>query len=593
MSADKAAAEIAPILRDVQGRRPGPLPLGYSMVELQQQLVAPVKSGLLLLMGAVGFVLLIACVNVASLLLVRSSARSREMAIRAAIGASHGRLLRQTITESLLLTTIATIAGIGLASGGVAVLRRLATTTVRADLGEPGARMIPRLEAIGVDGAVLALTCLVAAAVALLFGIVPAMHQRRLRPIAALRGGPVTAGTGAVLFRGTLVVAEVALSIVLLVGSGLLISSLVRLLRVDVGYDPAQVLTFQVSLPSARYPASRQLAFAEDLATRLASQPTLSAAAYANQLPLVQLRDTLAIGRTPDARPLGTTGADVRIVSRTYFETMRIALKAGRTLEERDAAGQPAVLVINEALARRDFGGIDQAVGRQAFVGRDPRPWTIVGVVADVRQFRLARAADPQFFLDARQWREGGLSPLFPLTPYYTVRFEGDANDALAAVSATLKQVEPEGMLFNVAPMGDIIATTLARPRLYAVLLGGFAAVGVIMAVVGIYGVLSYAVSQRTRELGIRMALGARRAAVFRMVLRHGLMLTAAGILLGLLGAAALSRTLETMLFGLTPLDPPTFAGVALLFTVFAALAAYMPARRATLVDPLIALRNE
>jgi putative ABC transport system permease protein len=271
---------------------------------------------------------------------------------------------------------------------------------------------------------------------------------------------------------------------------------------------------------------------------------------------------------------------------------MRIPLIAGRVFEERDGAGQPKSLVINEALARRDFSRSANAVGQQVYVGGDTEPWTIVGVVADVRQFGLNAVAEPQFFLDARQWAEG-LSPLFPLSPYYTLRFDGDQSAAIATVESVLKQTEAEGALFNVALMEEIISTTVARPRMYAVLLGVFAVLGVTMALIGTYGVMSYTVSQRTRELGIRMALGARAASVLGLVLRQSLILTAVGVALGLLGAATLTRILETMLFQLTPLDPTTFAGVALLFVLFAGLAAYVPARRATLVDPLVALRTE
>jgi predicted permease len=598
VSTTSAATEVEPILRDLQRRTSGPRPLGYRMIEVQQQLVAPVKRPLLILMGAVGFVLLIACVNVGNLLLVRSVARRRELAIRAAIGASQSRIVRLLILESVLLTGIAAILGVAFAGGGVQILRWLATTADRIDLGQRGGKMIPRLDAVSVDGTVLAFTVAVSAAVAILFGIISSAQHRQLE-LPALRNNPsaIAASTrrrsrqSAV--RGLLIVAQISLSIVLLVGGGLLIASFVRLLRVDVGYDPEKVLTFQVSLPSERYPLPRLRSFAEDFVATLESQPHITHAAYAKQLPLVQLRDTLAIGRTPDTKrgEAATTG-DVRLVSRAYFATMRIPLLAGRTFEERDGAEQPRVLVINEALARRDFGGSANAPGHQVYVAGDTTPWNIIGVVADVRQFGLAAAGGPQFFIDARQW-EKRLSPLFPLSPYYTLRFEGDQSSAIAAVRSVLAQMEAEAVVFNVATMGTVISTTVARPRMYAVLLGVFAISGLTMALVGIYGVVSYSVSQRTRELGIRMALGARPVVILGLVLRHSLILTAAGIILGMLGAAALTGILETMLFELTPLDPATFVIVPLLFALFAAVAAYVPARRATLVDPLVALRTE
>ena len=595
VSADAATAGIEPVLRDLRRRRAEPDALGYSTVGLQQELVAPVKPALLVLMGAVGFVLLIACLNVANLLLVRSVARQREMAIRTAIGAGQARILRLMMTESLLLTAVAAILGTGLAAGGVQLLRRLATTIDRIDLGQGDGRMIPRVDSVHIDGSVLAFTVGVAALVGILFGLITAMQHRRHTPFAALRNEPAAAGarlrrSG---LRSALIVVEVALSIVLLVGGGLLIRSFIGLLRVDVGYEAARVLTFQVSLPSERYPLPRLRLFAEEFVSRLQSQPGVVSAAYANQLPLVRLRDTLAVSRTPGSQPSSQAqGADVRVVSRGYFETMHIPLTAGRTFEQRDGAGQPRVLIINEALARRDFGDSANAVGQRVYVAQSSTPWTIVGVVADVRQWGVDRAAEPQFFLDARQWGED-LSPLFPLGPYYTVRYGGGESAAITTVRTLLEQAEVEGVLFNVAPMNEIISTTVARPRMYAVLLGVLAALGVTMALVGIYGVISYTVSQRTRELGIRMALGAPRAGVLGLVLRESLVLTALGLGLGLLGAAALTRTLESMLFELTPLDPPTFAGIAVLFVLFAGLAAYVPARRATLIDPLVALRTE
>ena len=595
VSADVATAGIDSVLRDLQQRRGGSAPVGYSVVPLQDELVAPVKPALMVLMGAVGFVLLIACLNVANLLLVRSVTRQREMAIRAALGAGRARLLRLVMSESLLLTTVAAALGVVLAAGGVGLLRALATTIDRIDLGQGGGRMIPRLDAVQIDGSVLAFTMGVAAVVGILFGLISAIQQRRQAPFASLRNEPVVAaarslGRG---LRSALIVVEVALSIVLLVGGGLLIRSFIKLLKVDVGYDAARVLTFQVSLPSERYPLPKLLTFAEEFVSRLDSQPGVVSAAYANQLPLVRLRDTLAVSRTPGASRLTRApGADARVVSRSYFRTMQIPLTAGRTFEPGDSSGQPRVLIINEALARRDFGNSVNAVGQQVYVAQGSTPWTIVGVVADVRQWGVDRAAEPQFFLDARQWEED-LSPLFPLSPYYTVRYGGDESAAISTVRALLKQADAEGVIFNAAPMDEIISSTVAQPRMYAVLLGIFAALGVTIALVGIYGVISYTVSQRTRELGIRMALGAPRAGLVGLVLRESLVVSGLGLALGLLGAAALTRTLESMLFELTPLDPLTFAAVAVLFVLSAALAAYVPARRATLIDPLVALRTE
>ena len=596
VTAAAALAEIEPLVRTLQAQAPGPRPLGYRVAELHDLLVAPVRTSMLMLMGAVGIVLLIACVNVSNLILTRSLARRREIAVRKAIGATSGHILRLVMYESLLLTGVAAVLAVAFAGGGVAIFRQLASTMDRIDLGQGGGRLIPLLDAVGVDWRVLAFTLGVAAAVAVLMGIIPALQLRRHSPIAAVsaRSDPGISGSrlrpGRV--RGVLIVAQVALSIVLLVGGGLVIGSFVALMRVNTGYEVGRLLTFQVSLPSDKYPLPKLTTFAETVVERLESTPGVSAAAYAKQLPLVALRDTLRVARTPGAGAPGTQGADARFVSRQYFNTLGVRVLAGRGFAQGDDAGQPKVLVINESLAKREFGDAAAAVGQQAYVAADPTPWLIVGVVADLRLMGLHAAPIPQFFIDARQWMPG-LSPAFPLSPYYAVRFNGDEGTAVAAITTAIRESEREGLIFNLARMEDIVSSTVARPRMYAVVLGTFAAVGVAMALIGIYSVMSYTVSQQTREIGIRMALGARPGLLRTQVLRHALVLTVIGIAAGLVAARAVSRSLESMLFGLTPLDVPTFAGVAVLFVVFAALAAYVPASRASKVDPLVAIRTE
>jgi putative ABC transport system permease protein len=336
----------------------------------------------------------------------------------------------------------------------------------------------------------------------------------------------------------------------------------------------------------------RVTGFAEEFVARLEATPAVTAAAYARQLPLVALRDTLRVARTPGAGAPGAQGADARFVSRQYFGALGIRLLAGRGFEEGDAAGQPKVLVINDSLATREFGDAAKAIGQQAYVAADPQPWLIVGVVADLRLMGLQSAPVPQFFIDARQWIPGFAQP-FPLSPYYAVRFNGDEQAAIAAINAAVHESRSEGLVFNLARMEAIVSSSVARPRLYAVLLGTFASVGLAMALIGIYSVMSYTVSQQTREIGIRMALGARPGLVRTQVLRHALALTVIGIAAGLVAARVLSLTLESMLFGLTPLDVPTFSGVAVLFVLAAALAAYAPASRASKIDPLVAIRTE
>jgi predicted permease len=589
VSPQQAADEIAGILSAVRGRPEvaeqgqAATPPRFEVVRVQDDLVAPVKPALLVLMMAVGFVLLISCVNVANLLLARTAARQREIAIRIALGASRGRIVRHLLTESAILSLAGGFAGIVLAIGGVRLLGVLGTTIARADLGVGGAAF-PRLDEIGLDPTVLAFTLIVSVLTALLCGLAPAIRHSRLS------GFDLQPPTRT---RGALVVAEIAMAMMLLVGGGLLMHSFVKLARVDPGYDAVNVVTFQIALPGDRYPGPRLKAFAEDVVARLRAIPGVGGAAYANQLPLVGLRDTAGgLRRTPDPNsPPVPDGPDARVVSHDYMNVMGIHVIAGRGLSEQDAASQPGAIVINQALARRQFPD-ENPIGQTAYVGRFPQPWQIVGIVEDVRQFGLDRAPEPQFFIDMRQWPGTGLL-LFPVGAYYAVRATADSGQVIAAVRRHVRELDAEAGLFNVATMEQLVATTIARPRMYAVLLGTFAAVGVVLAAVGIYGVLAYSVAQRTREIGIRMALGAQPSAVMRLVLGQSFVLTAIGIALGVAGAGLVTRYLKDMLFGLTPLDPMTFVVVSFLFAAVAAIASFVPAHRATTVNPVVALRAE
>jgi putative ABC transport system permease protein len=592
VSAQAAAGEIGPIVGELRQHKPGTT---YAFVREQDELAAPVKPALLILMAAVGFVLLIACANVANLLLARAARRRREMAIRAAIGAGSGRLIRQALVDSLMLAAIGAMTGVALAIGGIRLLRRVATTMSRVDLST--GPLFPRVDEIGVDVTVLGFTIGTALITGVLFGLAPALRHSRSDPMDALREGTGSSVSG---FRGVrraglrsvLVVIEIGVATMLLVGGGLLIGSYWKLLNVDPGYDASGVLTFQVTLPLDRYPDDRLRPFAESLVERVRTIPGVGAAAYANQVPMVKLRNTLGeLGRTPDsARPAVAMGPDARFVSRDYLDVMGMRVIAGRGFADHDRAGQPRVLVINQTMARRVFQD-ENPVGKPVYMWRDPHPWQIVGVVADVRQFALDRAPEPQLFGDLRQWSSNG--PLFPIGAYYAVRTDGQPAAAVAALRSIVRELEPRAALFNVAPMDEVVGATVARPRMYAILLGLFGAVGAALAAIGIYGVMAYSVAQRTREVGIRMALGAQRGDVMRLVLGQSLVLTAIGLAVGLASAAGVTRYMDAMLFGLTPLDPMTFVAVSALFAAVAALAAFVPARRATKVDPLVALRDQ
>ena len=579
---------IQPSSISIVGGRPR-----YELIPVQDELTASVRPALLVLMAAVGVVLLIACVNVANLLLARTASRQREIAVRAAIGAGPGRLVRQLITESLLLAGLGGALGIALAFGGVRLFRVLATTLGRSDLGL--ASVFPRLSEVSVDGAALGYALAVSIATGLVFGLAPALRHARPRHAALLRDLPASPRS---TIGGSLVVVEIALATVLLVGAGLLITSFVRLATVDPGFEPAHLLTFQVLQSTSPRPED-QRAFAEAFVDRLRVVPDVQSAAYARQLPLVQLQDSLTVTlRRGDVEvTLAGDGADVRFVSRDYLKTMGIPIVAGRGLTEADGEGRPGVVVINDALARRSFAG-GSPLGQIILFGPPGHrvPLEIVGVAGNVRQFGLDRAPEPQYFMDIRQVPTDPAfraPPLFPVGAYYSVRTPADAGAVVAAARAIARQLDPHATLADVATMEQIVSNSITRPRMYAVLVGVFAAVAFALAIIGLYGVMAYAVAQRTRELGVRVALGAGHRDVMRLVLRRSLLLTTGGIAIGVAGAAGLARYLESLLFGLRPVDPATFAAVASAFAAVAMLASYVPARRAATVDPLVALREE
>jgi putative ABC transport system permease protein len=612
VSLDAAAAEVTSILVRLHETQPSrfgtpPAPPQYELVRMKDEIVAPVRPALLVLAAAVAFVLLIGCVNVANLVLARTAARRRDIAIRLAVGASRGRLIAQALTESVLLSLAGGAAGALLAVGGVRLLRILGTSLPRRDIG-PGIGM-PRLDEVGVDASVLLFTLAISVVTGIVFGLLPALRlERGSGAMDLLRDGANSATSGFNLFgrhrfQAVLVIAEIATATVLFVGGGLLINSLFRLSRVDPGYDPAHVLTAQVSLPR-RYAATVP-AFGDELAARLGRVGGVTAVGYARQLPMIRMRQLTMLrftaampSRMPapapfDARQLPEV-PDMRVVSRDYLRAIGARVIEGRGFDERDGAGKPQVMLINRALARSGYLG-DHPIGRQVY-GPGRSPWEVIGIVDDMRQFNLDQDPDPQIFIDYRQDTpppapQQALGP--PPAPYLAIRASGDPAATVAALRGAVRALEPQASVDNVATLGEIVTNSLSRPRFYAVLLGVFAAVAVILTAIGIYGVMSYAVAQRTREIGIRMALGARRADVVGLVLQQGVAVTAIGIGLGLAGAAALTRYLEALLFGVTRLDPLTLASAAAAFAGVATIASAIPARRASRVDPLVALRCE
>jgi putative ABC transport system permease protein len=585
-SPEVAAAEIAPFVRERMNHLPT---FRYEFVREQDEIVKPVRPALLILSVAVAFVLLIACVNVANLVLARMDSRQREIAVRLALGAGRARLIRHLLVESMLLALAGGIGGIALALGGVVLLRRIGTTLARFDLGID--LLFPRLHELSIDGTVLLFTLAASITAGLLAGLLPALRhtglaQRALRSATGSEARGLVGAPGSSM-RNALIVVQISLAIVLLAGGGLLVHSFVRLSSVDPGYDPSRLLTFQVVLSPDRYTDSDMQRFAEQLTERLRAEPGVEAAAYARQMPMVALFDTVTFTRFVDNEVLG---GDVRIVSSGYLEALRTPILAGRSFDDRDTAGRVGAIVINEAMARTAFRGVNP-IGVQLGGARGTR-WEIVGVVRDVRQFGFDRAPDPQLFLDARQSQGLGL-PAFPVGVYFLVRTQGDPMVAAPLASRVARELNRDAGVYNIVSMDDVVANKLSRPRLYAVLLGVFAAIAVVLAAIGLYGVMAYAVTRRTGEIGVRVALGAERRQVMTLVLRQSLVLTAVGMTLGLAGAAAVTRYLEALLFGLTPLDPATFAAVMILFIAVAIAASYVPTRRALRIDPVVALRTD
>ena len=589
VSAEAALAETTAILKELRGASETP---AFSIVRVQDQMVAPVRVALLVLSVTVAFVLLIACVNVANLVLARTATREKEIAVRGALGASGGRIARLFLAESLVLAAAGGTAGIALAFGGIRLLHLFGTSLPRRDVGTGVS--IPRLAEVGVDTSTLLFALGASILTGAIFGLTPAMRRHRREPADALRSGSTGSDPGGMLlrrhrFRGMLVVAEVGMAMVLLVGASLMLNSFVKMAGVDPGYDASGVVTFQVTLPDGRDMAP----FAEELVTQLRSVDDVRVAGYAAGIPMDQSRGSFPLRTTPGPPPAGASGqqdrtADPRYVSQDYLEAMGIRLVDGRRFGDGDRAGSQQVMVINRSLARSGIVG-QSPIGTRVYA-LFKNPWEIVGIVEDVRQGGLDREPRPQFFIDFRQ------VPGFPFSefrPYFAVRTSGDVTPLLTNLRGIVRQIEPQATVDNVATMDQIVWNSISRPRLYAVLLGLFAGVAVILAAVGIFGVMAYFVEQRTREIGIRMALGARRSEVMSAVLGQSAVLILAGVGAGLLAAAGLTRYLEGMLFGLTPLDPATFAAASALFVSVALAASYVPARRATRVDPLVALRAE
>jgi putative ABC transport system permease protein len=556
---------------------------GYTaeVIPLREQFVGKVRPALLILFGAVGFVLLIACVNVVNLLLSRAAAREKEIVLRTALGARRVRVMRQLLTESLLLAILGCALGLLLAAWGIRALVAISP----ADL--------VNLQGVGLNFKVLALTVAVSLLTGLLFGLAPAFEATRLNLGDALKeGGKGAAGHSArsSRLRGALVIAEVALALVLLAGAGLLIKSFLRLQGIDPGFKQENVLTMVMRLPGAKYTEDQQMvAFYRKAGERLRALPGVLDAGMVNYLPLyggLGARTSFTIEGRP-APPDGEGPAtDVRVTDATYFRAMGIPLLRGRNFTDSEIAEARHVVLISEAMAKQHFPGEDP-IGKRITVpmSAEPVPTEIVGIVGDVRYESLVDEAYPTVYM-----------PIPELTyPFMTLVFRtgGDSLHIAPAVRKALLEIDPDQPVSDVRTMDEVMATTVGRARFNTLLLGLFAGLATLLAAIGIFGVMNYSVTLRTREIGLRMALGAQPREVLRLILKQGLLLTAIGIAVGLAGALALTRVMSGLLFGVGSTDPATFAAIALLLTLVSLIACYLPARRATRVNPLIALRYD
>ena len=585
VSAEQARAEIEAIGRQLATQYPDDNEgLGITAVPLHEAMVSDIRKAFWLLLGAVGFVLLIACVNVANLLLARAAARESEIAVRTALGAGRARLVRQLLTESVLL---------GLAGGGLGLL--LAVWGIEALMAlEPAG--IPRLSEVGVDRAVIGFTMAVSLVTGLLFGMVPAFQSTRGGIASTLK----EAGRGALTSRGgsrmrtTLVIAEVALAVMLLAGAGLMIRSFSRLAAVDPGFQVQPALTFSLSLPDSRYAEeARRIAFFDQLLPKLEAIPGVSAAAAAVSLPLsgTSIVLTFEVAGRPPVPPSQQPAMQVRIATPDYFRLMGIPLKRGRYLTPDDRMNTPQVVLITEAAARQHFPGED-AIGKNITLGwrRGPdRPnagGEVVGIIGDIKDAGLAEPDPPQIYLPYAQLPIETMSVVMQ-TAVPPASVAEPARRAVYSLDGNLP-------VANVRTLEELVARSISQPRFYMTLLAMFAGVALALAAIGIFGVLSYAVAQRTREIGIRMALGAHERTVVRLIVREAMVMAFGGVVIGVGGAFLLTEWLVAkLLFNTSPHDPATFVAVAVTLTVVSLAAAYVPARRATQVDPIVALRAE
>lgn len=586
VSVAQAQAEMDTITARLRRDYPESYPpnggLTFGIVPLLEQVVGDVRRALLVLLSAVGFVLLIACANVANLLLARAVARQQEIAVRAALGASRGRIVRQLLTESLLLSLCGGLLGVILCVWSVRWIHVL------------GTKSIPRLADIGIDGRVLLFTLLLSIFSGILFGLVPALRVSRIDLNTTLKdAGRGSAGTSSVWGRGNnmrrlLVVSELGLSVVLLIAAGLLIRSFAQLQNVAPGFNPNNVLTFELALNGQRYGDGQiRLNTYRQLWNALGQIPGVTAAGGITSLPLSQSFAWTPItveGRTPLPGEK-FLNADARVAGGRYFQAMEIPLRSGRFFTEEDLAGKMPVVIIDEFMAEQLWPGQD-AVGKRIHMVESDVPWlTVAGVVGRVKHESLDSDPRIAFYLPQTQYPSRAMTVV--------MRSQGDPSGLSPSVKKELRGIDPDLPMYSVRTMNARVEESLARRRFSMLLLGIFAGVALVLATIGIYGVMAYLVNQGTREIGIRMAIGATQREIVRLVVFQGMTLAITGVAAGLAAAFVFTRLMRSLLFGISSADPVTFAGISLLLTLVALLATYIPARRAARIDPILCLRSE
>ena len=582
ISRERAVAELNVLHQQYHNENPTApdADAGLSMVvtDLQDSVVANIRGMLLMLSGAVGVVLLIACANVASLLLSRVLSRKKEIAVRAALGAQRSALIRQLLTESVLLAMIGGVLGLGLS---------WAATRYFATLGNNN---LPQGMPIVMDTRVLLFMVAISVLTGIFFGIFPALQLSKTNVNETLRdeGRGSTGGHRRVQLRGLLVVGQVALSLLLLIGAGLLVRSFSRLLHVEPGFDPQNVLTMNVSLPTVKYAdAQKQIAFFDDLTRRVSALPGVRSAAVSAALPLVPKRITPVLPEGQPEVPLAERPfIIIEAISPAWFKTMRVPLQAGREFTDADKAGSPNVVIVNQALARRYWPN-QNPIGKHIVLGRQPAS-EVVGVAVDVKNRGLALDPQVQLYFPFSQIPWGNMNLL--------VRTAANPNGMVSAVRAQIAAIDSDQPVTSIQTVDELMDGSRAQPRFILLLLGVFSAAALVLAIIGIYGVLAYSVAQRRQEMGIRMALGAEKSAILRMVVGHGLKLTMIGVAIGVAGALVLSwvmaSTLSGLLYKISAHDLTTFVIAPAAFLLIALVASYLPARRATQVDPNEALRG-